>query len=99
MAPAPKSAAAFLDTAPSWEELQALVEARQVALHAVPADLETVRCWAAAGGALRVPCWCLAADWRLVLRKACKRLFQPQLGLEQRVEGQSALFAIVKLTD
>lgn len=31
----------FLDTAPSWEELQAMVEAKQEALNAVPADLET----------------------------------------------------------
>ena len=34
----------FLDNAPSWEELSAMVEAQQRALNATPADLETVRC-------------------------------------------------------
>ena len=32
----------FADTAPAWEELQAMVEAKQQELNAVPADLETV---------------------------------------------------------
>lgn len=32
----------FADTAPAWEELQAMVEARQRELNAAPADLETV---------------------------------------------------------
>jgi DNA primase len=42
-APSLRAAAAFQDTAPSWEELQAMVEEKQVALDAMPADLETVR--------------------------------------------------------
>ena len=33
----------FLDNAPSWEDLAAMVEAQQRALNATPADLETVR--------------------------------------------------------
>ncbi|KAI3436264.1 hypothetical protein D9Q98_002317 [Chlorella vulgaris] len=40
-APSLRAAAAFQDTAPSWEELQAMVEEKQVALDAMPADLET----------------------------------------------------------
>lgn len=33
----------FADNAPTWEELQAAVEAKQQALDAVPPPLETVR--------------------------------------------------------
>lgn len=39
----PQQAMLFGDTAPSWEELQAMVEAKQQALDAVPPSLETVR--------------------------------------------------------
>ena len=42
-APPAQEAALFLDTAPSWEELQTMVEAKQAALDAVPPPLETVR--------------------------------------------------------
>lgn len=41
----------FADSAPSWEELQAMVEAKQKELDAVPQPLETVRRAAAAAAA------------------------------------------------
>jgi hypothetical protein len=40
-APPMPTAAPFLDNAPSWQELQSLVEAKQKQLNAIPPDLET----------------------------------------------------------